>query len=117
MRHHNANRKFGRETDQRRAFMRSLARSLILRGRMTTTQARAKELRPMVEKLLTRGKSTESLAAFRLITSRLGGDGDTARKVLELAVKYQDRPGGYVRITKLPARKSDGSAMARIEFV
>ena len=56
MRHHNTNRKFGRETDQRQALLKSLARSLIVKGRITTTTARAKEIRPLVEKLVTRGK-------------------------------------------------------------
>lgn len=116
MRHHNHNRKFGRETDQRRALLKSLARSLILREKMTTTEARAKELRPMVERLITRGKDSETLASKRLLISRLG-DLAAAKKAAELGAKYRSRAGGYVRITKLPARKSDGSKMARIEFV
>lgn len=115
MRHANHNRKFGRETDQRRAFLKSLSRSLILREKMTTTEARAKEIRPVVEKLITRGKN-DSLATKRLLVSR-AGDATTAKKVAEIASRYQGRAGGYLRITKLPPRKSDGARMARIEFV
>lgn len=117
MRHGNINRKFGRETDQRRAFLKNLARSLVLREKMTTTEARAKELRPIVEKLVTRGKSTGSLGAKRLLVARSGGDITVAKKIAVLGSRYQSRAGGYLRITKLPARKSDGSKMARIEFV
>lgn len=117
MRHHNHNRKFGRETDQRKAFLKGLARSLVLRGAMTTTETRAKEIRPVVEKLVTRGKSTGTLASKRLLVTRAGGDVVTAKKIAELGAKYQNRAGGYLRITKLPPRKSDGAKMARIEFV
>jgi large subunit ribosomal protein L17 len=117
MRHHNHNRKFGRETDQRRAFLMSLTRSLVLREKITTTEARAKEIRPIVEKLVTRGKSTTALANKRLLISRLGGDIATAKKVALLGARYQSRAGGYLRITKLSPRKSDGARMARIEFV
>lgn len=117
MRHHNTNRKFGRETNQRRAFLGALTRSLVLRGHIKTTEARAKEIRPIVEKIVTRGKSTESLANKRLLISRMGGDIAAAKKVAELGAKYQNRAGGYLRITKLPVRKSDGARMARIEFV
>ena len=116
MRHHNHNRKFGRESDQRRALVRSLARSLVLREKMTTTEARAKELRPVVEKLVTRGKASHTLANKRLLVARLG-DVTTAKKLATLSARYEGRPGGYLRITKLPARKSDGARMARIEFV
>ncbi|MGH7141373.1 MAG: 50S ribosomal protein L17 [Minisyncoccia bacterium] len=117
MRHHNQNRKFGREEGQRTAFKRSLARSLIMREKITTTEARAKEIRPVVEKLLTRGKAAHTLANKRLLIARMGGDEAAARKTAALAEKYAGRPGGYLRITKLPARKSDGAKMARIEFV
>jgi large subunit ribosomal protein L17 len=84
---------------------------------MTTTEARAKEVRPVVEKLVTRGKSTETVAGKRLLVTRMGGDIAAAKKIAELGVKYQGRAGGYLRITKLPPRKSDGASMARIEFV
>ena len=98
--------------------MRSLARSLILHGRITTTEAKAKELRPYVEKLVTKAKSG-SQSDVRLISSRLGTEDPSASKKLvgTLAPKYKSRSGGYTRITKLPPRKADAAAMAVIEFV
>jgi large subunit ribosomal protein L17 len=112
MRHGNHNRKFGRETDQRAALLRSLARSLVLKGRITTTEARAKEIRPMVEKLVTRGKSA-TLANRRLLISELG-DAASANKLIKTAEGYKDRAGGYIRIVKMVQRKGDASPMALI---
>lgn len=115
MRHHNANRKFGREKGQRAALMKALATSLILREKITTTEAKAKELRPFVEKLITKGK-TDSVQSRRLISSTLSPK-TTNRLVEVISPKYKDRNGGYTRITKLKPRMSDGSPMAQIEFV
>lgn len=115
MRHSDANRKFGRETNQRRALLRSLARSLVLHGKMKTTEAKAKEIRPIVEKIVTKGK-LGTLAATRAIVAEIGKQ--AANKVVkELSKTYESRKGGYTRITKLPRRKSDGAAQAIIEFV
>lgn len=117
MRHHNKNRKFGRVRRQRTALIRGLAQSLIIHGKIRTTEARAKELRPFIEKLVTKGK-TDTVAVRRLIVSRLGGRVQTTKKLIESIVpEYKDRDGGYTRITKLPPRLGDGSKMAIIEFV
>ena len=116
MRHHNATKKFGRERDQRTALMRSLSRALILKGRITTTEARAKALRPVVEKLVTRGKNS-TLASRRMLISALGGDSAVATKLAAIAGEYKERAGGYLRITKMAPRKGDASPMAVIEFV
>ncbi len=117
MRHSSKGRKFGRETDERRALLRSLARSLILKEKMTTTQARAKELRGFIEPLVTKGR-TGSIASYRLIVSRLGGDERAATKLVKkIAPRYKERTGGYVRVLKVPQRRSDGSLMAFIAFV
>ena len=115
MRHGNVNRKFGREKGQRAALLKSLARSLILRGKMKTTLAKAKEIRPMVEKMVTRGKSA-TLANRRLLIASLG-DVRAAGKLLKTAEGYKDRTGGYLRITKMGPRKGDAAQMAIIEFV
>ena len=115
MRHHNANRKFGRERNLRRALFKSLAYSLTLKGRITTTEAKAKELRPVIEKLVTLGKK-ETLASRRLLVERIGQE--AAKKISkEWSPLYKERKGGYTRITKMAPRKSDGSPMAVIEFV
>jgi len=115
MRHGNHNRKFGRKTDQRKALLRGLCRSLVIKGKITTTEARAKEIRPMIEKMLTRGKSS-TLAARRTLISGLG-DERAVNKLIKTATTYQDRAGGYTRIVKLSPRKGDAAAMAMIEFV
>jgi large subunit ribosomal protein L17 len=116
MRHGNHNRKFGREKTQRQALMKSLARSLVLKQKIKTTEAKAKELRPFVEKLITLGKK-ETLASRRLLIARVGDD--AARKITAggLAAEYKTRTGGYTRITKMMRRASDGAPMAVIEFV
>lgn len=116
MRHHNNNRKFGRERDARKALLRSLMRNLINEGRITTTLARAKEIRPEIEKLVTRGKS-ETLAARRILISRLGRATEAKKLAETISPRYKERAGGYTRIVKLPARVGDGSPQAIIEFV
>lgn len=119
MRHHDNNRKFGRERKVRKGFIRSLIRALVLHGRIETTLPRAKEIRPLVEKMVTAAKKgSNDLATLRLITAQMGGQMDVARALIkDHAPKYADRNGGYLRIMKLPNRLSDGSEMAIIEFV
>ena len=117
MRHHDRNKKFGRETNERNALMRSLARSLILHGKIMTTEAKAKAIRPIVEKLVTHAKNP-TVAAQRLISARLGGDEEvTAQLIKEVAPKYKERPGGYLRIVKMGKKGSDARDTAMIEFV
>jgi len=99
----------------RNALVKSLALSLILKGKIKTTDAKARELRPTVEKMITRGMSG-TVAAQRALVAKVGSVG--AKKIVsELSPKYKDRKGGYTRITKLPARLSDNALMAVIEFV
>jgi large subunit ribosomal protein L17 len=116
MRHHVRNRKFGRQTDGRRALLRSLLIALIEEGKIRTTEARAKEIRPLVEKLVTKGREG-TLSSRRIIVSRLGGEHGVKKLCEEISPRYKDREGGYTRITKLPARPGDASKMAVIEFV
>jgi len=118
MKHHNKTRKLGRVTKQRTALLRSLAISLIQHGKIKTTEAKAKELRPYVEKIITKGKSS-TIASRRLVSSRLGSGGVSATKKLfdEIAPKYEDRDGGYTRVVKMVSRDGDGSKMAVIELV
>jgi large subunit ribosomal protein L17 len=115
MRHHNQNRKLGRVRKVRKALLNSLARSLVLRNKIKTTEAKAKELRPFVEKLLNKGK-TKSVVARRALGVAIGKE---AAKILvdSLAKKYEDRNGGFLRIVKMNRRLSDGAKMAVIEFV
>lgn len=117
MRHHNANRKFGRERKVRTALLRGLAVSLIRDKKIKTTEAKAKELRPFIEKLVTGAKSA-TLASRRQALTKLGGVPVAAKTLVDdIAPMYAKRAGGYTRIVKLPARVGDASSMAVIEFV
>ncbi len=115
MRHHNQNRKFGRVRKVRVALVNSLARSLVLKEKIKTTEPKAKEVRPFVEKLITKGKKKD-LASTRAIITKIGVEA-THKLIKELSKKYEGRSGGYTRITKLGKRLADGSKMAIIEFV
>lgn len=117
MRHHNSKRKFGREKNQRNALINSLALNLIVHEKIKTTEPKAKELRPFIEKIITRAKKND-MNSRKLIVSKLSNRKKEVKKVFEKIVpKYMDKKGGYTRIIKLGARKSDGSKMAIIEFV
>lgn len=115
MNHHKGTRKFGRLRKVRVGLMKSLALALVLEGKIKTTDAKARELRPMVEKLITQGR-LGTVASRRNLVSKIGTIGAT-KISKEIAPKYEGRTGGYTRITKLPARLSDGSLQAIIELV
>lgn len=115
MRHHKHIRKFNRSKNQREALLKSLARSLVLKEKIKTTESKAKSLRPFVERIVTTGKKG-TLASRRDLTALVGND--SAKKVVDvIAKRYEKRAGGYTRIVKMPVRTSDGSTMALIEFV
>lgn len=108
-------RKFGKTSKKRESFINGLARALVLNGKIKTTQARAKEIKGVVEKLITRGK-TPSLANLRGLSLIVGLP--AAQKITkEIAPQYSNRPGGYLRLVNLPQRKGDGAKMAVIQFV
>ena len=116
MRHRKEGRQLRRTSEQKLALMRSLASSLIERGAIETTEAKAKELRPFIEKLITRAKEG-TLHARRLtgrhVQKRAVGD----KLFQEVAPKFATRKGGYTRILKTGHRKGDGAEMARIELI
>ena len=116
MKHGDKKRKFGMERKGRRALLKSLANALVRDERMVTTEAKAKEVRPFVEKLITKAK-VGGLSARRLLVSRLGSDTSAKKLVETIAPRYTERTGGYTRITKLTPRKSDASPRAMIEFI
>lgn len=117
MRHHNNNRKFGRKKNQRNALIKGLLLSLISHGKIETTLAKAKELRPEIEKLVTKCKKGD-VSSRRMVVSKLYGRKSEANKLFdEITPKYKDRDGGYTRIIKLPRRAGDASKLAIIEFV
>jgi large subunit ribosomal protein L17 len=117
MRHHNTKRKFGRDKNQRKALLSSLALNLIVRGKIKTTEPKAKELRPFIEKLITKAKKGDA-ATRRVIISKLSNRSKEVKKLFEIiAPKYMDKKGGYTRVLKLGARKADGAPMAIIELI
>ncbi len=117
MRHSNHNRTFGRDRSQRTALLRGLAISLLEHGKIQTTEAKAKELRPYVEKLITKGKEG-TMNARRLVASTLGEpDGAVVKKLFDdVAKRYADRKGGYTRVIKMGDTKA-GRREACIELV
>jgi large subunit ribosomal protein L17 len=117
MRHHNTKRKFGRDKNQRKALLNSLALNLIVRGKIKTTEPKAKELRPFIEKLITKAKKKD-MATQKFVVSKLSNRKKEVKKLFEvIAPKYADKKGGYTRVLKLGIRKADGASMASIEFV
>ena len=146
MRHANAGRKFDRNTSHRRAMFRNLAANLVTHERIETTDAKAKELRRVAERLITKAIRLGDVAytpwndltpqnrAKRLAAQRLVGqflprfgvreDGGVSQKIdlvekvfVDLAKRYQGRPGGYTRIVKLGPRRGDGAPMVYIELI
>lgn len=116
MRHGMKNRKLGRTTAHRIAMFRNQLSSLVIHGRIVTTLPKAKELRPVAERLVTRSKSDTVHA--RRIAGRWVSDRDLIKKLFtEIAPRFADRPGGYTRIVKLGPRHGDGAEMAILEFV
>ena len=116
MRHGKAYRKLGRTTSHRLAMFRNQLSSLVTHERIVTTLPKAKELRPVAERLITRGKSDTVHA--RRVVGRWVADRDLIKKLFtEIAPRFADRPGGYTRIVKLGPRHGDGAEMAILEFV
>lgn len=97
--------------------MKGLCASLVAHERVTTTEAKAKELRPKIEKLITRAKNP-TVANRRILLAGFYNDTKTVEKLISsIAPRYSERHGGYTRITKLMPRKGDASKMAVIEFI
>jgi len=116
MRHQKAGRQLRRTSEQKLALMRGLAQSLIEHGAIETTEAKAKELRPFVEKLITKAKAGTVHA--RRLAGRHVQQRDVADKLFkEVGPKFAKRAGGYTRILKIGHRKGDGAEMARIELI
>ena len=116
MRHAKAGRQLRRTSEQKLALMRSLASSLIERGAIETTEAKAKELRPFVEKLITKARS--GTLHSRRLAGRHVQKREAADKLFkDIGPRFAKRPGGYTRILKTGHRKGDGADMARIELI
>ena len=117
MRHRRTRHKLSRDTAHRRSLLRNLSRDLIEHERIKTSQAKAKAVKPEVEKLITLAKRGD-LHARRRALSTLGQDRFVVHKLFEeIAPRYSERPGGYTRIVKLGPRRSDSTEMVFIELV
>ncbi len=110
------NRKLGKPSDQRRAMLRAMTTYLLENGQIKTTYARAKEVAPMAEKMITLAKKN-NLAAYRQAMSYLTKE-DVAKKLFDqIGPKYADRNGGYTRVLKMGPRRGDAAEMAIIQLV
>ena len=118
MRHRNAGRKFKRSPSHRRMLLRNLATSLLEHGRMETTLAKAKEIQPYVEKLITLARVGWNLNNFRRVLAVLTKKDVAFRLFKEIGPMYKNRPGGYTRIYKLAkVRQGDAAPMAVIALL
>ncbi|MBI4464301.1 MAG: 50S ribosomal protein L17 [Acidobacteria bacterium] len=116
MRHRNAGRKLGRNPSHRRALLRNLVTALLERERIVTTLPKAKELRPLAEKMITLGKA-ETLHARRQAAAFLESPASVKKLFDTISARFTDRNGGYVRITHLGWRAGDGADLALVELV
>ncbi len=117
MRHQKQRNKLSRDSAHRRSLMRNLCRDMIEHERIKTSQAKAKAVKPKVEKLITLAKRGD-LHARRQALSELGQDKFLVHKLFEeVAPRYAERPGGYTRIVKLGPRRSDSTEMVFLELV
>lgn len=114
-------RRFGGDADHQRLLLANLAASLFAAEAIVTTEAKAKALRPIAEKLITKAKKAQDgdlrIHRIRQIQSYLNDKEMTEKLVNDVATRYTERPGGYTRIYKLGPRQGDNAPMARIELV
>jgi large subunit ribosomal protein L17 len=116
MRHNIAGRRLSRSTGHRRALYRNLVTELLRHEKIITTEAKAKEVRGMAEKMITLGKKS-GLHSYRQALSFVTDKKVTAKIFAELGPRYKERPGGYTRIVKLEPRPGDGAPMVQLELV
>jgi large subunit ribosomal protein L17 len=116
MKHARAGKKLGRDASHRRALYSNLAGALITHGRIQTTEAKAKAVKPFAEKMITLGKRGD-LSARRLALSELRSQDVVHELFAEVAPRFSDRPGGYTRIVKLGPRQGDAAEMVYLELV
>jgi large subunit ribosomal protein L17 len=115
MKKRKSGRIFSRKTSVRKAMLLSVTRALLQKERITTTEAKAKEVRALVEKLISKGRQ-DTLAQRRVVLRSL--DRTTTKKLFsDISPRYKERTGGYTRIIKTVQRKSDGAKMAILELV
>jgi len=116
VRHQRSGRKLGRDSAHRKALYANLVCSLVEHGRIRTTEAKAKEVRPVAEEMITLGRRGD-VAAARQAVAFLRSKPVVRKLFAEVAPRFADRPGGYTRIVKLGPRQGDAAPMAYLELV
>lgn len=116
MRHRNTGKILDRKKGPREALLRNLATSIVLFEKVKTTKAKAKAVRPLVERMITAGKKG-GLTGRRKLSSFFYSENAAKKVIEELGPRYMNRPGGYTRITNLSRREGDGAEMVQIELV
>jgi large subunit ribosomal protein L17 len=116
MRHNISGRQLGRPSGHRQLMYRNLVTSLLKHEKIITTEPKAKEIRPMAEKMITLGKRS-GLHAYRQALAYITDKDVTSKLFSELGPRYKERPGGYTRIVKLGPRLGDNAPMAAVELV
>jgi len=116
MRHQVRKNKLNLPRDQKRLLLNNLATSLILHERIKTTQAKAKVLQPIVEKLIHDAKNPNKVLAIRKVNAQLQSEIAAKKLIDDLSKKFQDKESGYTRITKIGYRAGDAAQMAQIEL-
>jgi len=121
MRHRIGGRQFGLPSDQRRALLKGLVRSLLIYKKIETTETRAKDVRSIAEKLVTRAKNDDSVHARRIVRRYIGGhsadDEDVIKELFTvIAPSFRDRPGGYTRMARVGTRRGDGAPLVILEL-
>jgi large subunit ribosomal protein L17 len=116
MRHHRAGKKLGRDSSHRKALYSNLAGALIEHGRIKTTAAKAKAVKPFAEQMITLGKRGD-LHARRLALAQLRSQDVVHQLFADVAPRFAERPGGYTRIVKLGPRQGDAAEMVYLELV
>lgn len=118
MRHKKKGRKLNRTTSHRKAMLRNMVTSFIDRGQIETTDAKAKEVRPLAERMVTLAKrGGDDLAARRQALKVIRDKKVVAKLFSEIGPRYADRPGGYTRIVKVETRRGDGASVSALQFV
>ncbi len=122
MRHRIGGRQFGLPSDQRRALLKGLLRSLIIYKQIETTEARGKEIRPLIEKLITRAKKDDSVNSRRIVRAQIGGHSADDESIVKelftvIAPTFTERPGGYTRMARTGVRRGDAATIVMIQFV
>ena len=116
MRHRKSGRRLGRNSAHRKAMYRNMVTSLMVHGQIKTTEAKAKELRPYAERLITLARRGD-LHARRLAAAKVQDRSVLGKLFEDIAPRFAERPGGYTRILKLGNRKGDAAEMSLIELV